>query len=72
MNTWLNNLRTSPRTSIGGILLSVAGVVGALQAQGVQLPHGVVESAPLMLTIGGFLMGQARQGNVTSEQARAK
>ena len=55
---WLNWLGTSPKTTIGGIMLGVPPVLnGALIAANITPPKWEIFASTLILGLGGFMLG---------------
>ncbi len=72
MNTWLANALTSQRTTIGGILLALGGVLSGADKVWVDSPPWLMLIGMGMAAVGGVLMTQARQGNVSTEEVECK
>ena len=70
MNTWISNAMTSQRTTIGGILLALGGVLSGADKVWPDSPPWLILVGMGMAAVGGVLMTQARQGNVSSEEVR--
>lgn len=74
LRTLWNNTTTSPLTTLGGLLVATGGALLGAESAGVvaHMPEPCKLLGFVLTAVGPVLLGsQARQGNVTSEDAQA-
>ncbi len=71
-NTWWTNATTGSRTTLGGAMTAIGAVLLGASTAGITIPDWAKLLGMMLSAVGPIILGtQARQNNVTSEDAKA-
>ncbi len=72
MGSWFSNAMIGGRTTFGGAMAAIGGVLTGASALGIELPDWAKLLGLMLVAVGPIILGtQARQNNVTSEDVKA-